>query len=99
MTTTGVVMRRPVRTTASFHCVALKLRTKPDSTAAANTPVPAADSQLMTKRAASGLAPARAIGGVRCTRLGSAGISHAGKDSVPLNGEPRSVVLNVTPEK
>src|SRR2546427_6198201 len=99
MTRTGVFMRRAVRTMASFHWAALSLRNRPDRSAATNTPVPAADSQLMTKRAASGLAFGGATGGMRWTRLCRAGISHAGRESVPENVEPRSVVLKVTPEK
>src|SRR5207249_2014664 len=91
-------MRRAVRTVASFHCAPLILRTRPDRIAATNTPVPAADSQLMVKRAASGLAPGSTTGGVRCTRLCSAGMSHAGSESVPVNGEPSNVVLKVTAE-
>src|SRR2546426_584351 len=65
MTRTGVFMRRAVRTMVSFHWAALSMSTIPDRSAATNTPVPAADSQLMTKRAASGLAPKGATGGFR----------------------------------
>src|SRR5215472_17517342 len=92
-------MRRAVRRTASFHWAALIPRTRPDSSAATKTPVPAADSQLMTKRAASGLAFGGATGGMRWTRLCRAGMSHAGRESVPESVESRNVVLNVTPEK
>ena len=60
--------------------------------------MPAADSQLIANRAASGLALTGATGGIRCTRLCSDGMSHTGSDSVPPNVEPSSVVLNVTPE-
>src|SRR5262252_2167584 len=91
-------MRLSVCATASFHCAAESFSTRPVSSAATKTPVPAADSQLSTKRAASGFAPSAATGGVRCTRLCRAGMSHAGNDSVPPNGEPSSVVLNVTEE-
>ena len=58
--------------------------------------MPAADSQLMTKRAASGLAPAAATGGMRCTRLLRAGMSQNGSESVPPNLEPSSVESKVT---
>src|SRR5262252_5627295 len=89
-------MRFNVCTNEAPHCAPLSLSTSPDSKAATNTPVPAADSQLMTKRAASGLAFSGATGGMRCTRLCSAGMSHPGSDSVPLNFEPSSVVEKVT---
>src|SRR4051794_39891876 len=88
-----------VCTNTLFHCVAESLRTSPEMSAATNTPVPAADSQLIVKRAASGFAFTGATGGIRCTRLCRAGMSHAGSDSVPPKGEPRSVVLNLMPEK
>jgi hypothetical protein len=61
--------------------------------------VPAAESQLMTKRAPSGLALTGATGGMRCTMLFKSGMSQPGSDSVPLKGEPKSVVLNLTFEK
>src|SRR5713101_1214565 len=99
MTRMGVFMRRAVRTTASFHWAALNPRTRPETSAATNTPVPAAESQLMVKRAASGLALAGATGGMRWTMLCSAGMSQTGSESVPANLEPSSVVLKVTPEK
>src|SRR5229473_6571418 len=99
MTRTGTFMRRAVRATASFHWAALSLRTRPDRSAATNTPVPAADSQLMEKRAASGLAVAPTTGGMRCTMLCSPGMSHTGRESVPANVEPRRVVLKATPDK
>src|SRR5262245_34920274 len=89
-------MRRMACAGASRHWLALSFRTNPESNAATKTPVPAADSQLMAKRAASGFALTGATGGARCTRLCSAGISQTGKDNVPWNGDPRSVVLNVT---
>src|ERR1700693_2321299 len=92
-------MRCKVRMKESFHCTAFSLRTNPDRSAATNTPVPAADSQLMTNFAASGLALIGATGGIRCTRLFNDGMSQTGSESVPANGEPRSVVAKVTPEK
>src|SRR6202162_2250790 len=92
-------MRCKVRTKESFHCNALSLRTNPDRIAATNTPVPAADSQLMMNFATSGLALIGATGGIRCTKLFNDGMSHTGSESVPANGEPRSVVAKVTPEK
>ena len=49
--------------------------------------------------AASGLALIGATGGIRCTRLFNDGMSQTGSESVPANGEPRSVVAKVTPEK
>src|ERR1700694_3516073 len=92
-------MRCKVRMKESFHCTAFSLRTNPDSIAATNTPVPAADSQLITNFAASGLALIGATGGIRCTRLFNERMFHNGSESVPANGEPRSVVAKVTPEK
>src|ERR1700682_5451380 len=92
-------MRCKVRTKESCHCGALSWSTSPDKIAATKTPVPAADSQLMTNLAASGLALIGATGGIRCTRLCNDGMSHTGSESVPANGEPRSVVAKVTPEK
>ena len=89
-------MRRIVCTNASRHCAPDRPSTRPVRIAATNTPVPAAESQLITKRAASGLAFTGATGGVRCTRLCRAGMSHAGSDSVPENFEPSSVVEKVT---
>src|ERR1700754_3334989 len=91
-------MRRMVCMNASFHCAALNLSTKPESSAATNTPVPAVDNQLIVNLAASAFALTGATGGIRCTRLCSAGMSHTGSDSEPANGEPRKVVENVTPE-
>src|SRR5205807_1653872 len=91
MTSTGVTMRRSVREIASFHCAADSRRTMPDSSAATNTPVPTADTQLSVNCAVSGLAPTAATGGMRCTRLWSAGMSHLGADRVPLSLEPNSV--------
>src|SRR6266568_2667254 len=99
MTRTGIFMRCSVREVASFHCAAFILRTRPERIAATNTPVPAADSQLMTKRAVSGFALAGATGGMRCTMLCSAGMSHAGREGAPENLEWRSVVLKVMLEK
>src|SRR5258705_4283310 len=92
-------MRRRVWPKASRHCAALSLRTKPDSIAATNTPVPAADNQLMTNLAASGLALITATGGIRCTRLCNDGMSQTGSEKVPMKSEPKSVVPKVTPEK
>ncbi len=63
-----------------------------------NTPVPAAESQLIANTAASGLAFTGATGGMRWTRLWSAGICQAGRESEPANVEPKRVVLKVTPE-
>src|SRR3982750_62425 len=99
MTRTGIFMRRIVCTNTFLHWAAESLSTSPEMSAATNTPVPAADSQLIVNRAASGLAFTAATGGMRCTRLCSAGMSHAGSDSVPAKGEPSSVVLNLNPEK
>ena len=99
MTRTGVFIRCAVCLKTLFHCAAESLSTSPEISAATNTPVPAADNQLMVKRAASGFAFSGATGGMRCTRLCRAGMSHTGSESVPANGEPRSVVLNFTPEK
>src|SRR6266536_619979 len=84
---------------ACFHCAALRRITTPDRSAATNTPVPAAESQLMTKRAASGLAFGATTGGIRCTRLWRAGMSQAGSERLPANVDPSSVVLKVIPEK
>ena len=98
MTSTGIFIRCIVCTNASFHCVAFSLSTRPERIAATNTPVPAADSQLIANRAASGLALTGATGGMRCTRLCSDGMSHTGSDSVPPNVEPSSVVVNLMPE-
>ena len=42
--------------------------------------------------------PIGATGGIRCTRLCSAGMSHTGSESVPAKGEPSSVVAKVAPE-
>src|SRR2546425_4579374 len=92
-------MRCSVWPNASFHCAAVSLRTRPDKVAATNTPVPAADNQLMVNRAASGLALIGATGGIRCTRLCNVGMSQTGSESVPAKGEPRSVVAKVMPEK
>src|SRR4051812_5313601 len=99
MTSTGIFMRRAVPTNASFHCAADSPSTSPDSSAATKTPVPAADSQLMAKRAASGFAFAGATGGTRITWLRRAGMSHTGSDSVPASGEPSSVVFTGTSAK
>src|SRR5262249_11307016 len=98
ITSTGMRMRAIVRANASRHCAADSRSTRPESSAATNTPVPAADSQLMVKRATSGLALAGATGGMRWTRLCREGISHAGSDSVPAKAPPRSRVLNLTEE-
>src|SRR5262252_1692349 len=99
MTRTGVFMRLSVLVTASFHWSAFMRSTRPVKREATKTPVPAAEIQLMVKRAASGLAVAAATGGMRCTMLWSAGMSQAGSESVPAKGEPRSVVLMGTPAK
>src|SRR5437660_2442914 len=99
MTSTGVFIRCAVCLKTLLHCAADNLSTSPEMSAATNTPVPAADNQLMVKRAASGFAFSGATGGMRCTRLCRAGMSHTGSESVPANGEPTSVVLNFTPEK
>src|ERR1019366_1395279 len=99
MTSTGTFIRRAVRKKASFHWAAVKRSASPERRAATKTPVPAAESQLITKRAPSGFAPALATGGMRCTWLFRAGMSHPGRESVPVNGEPRSVVLTFTSEK
>src|ERR1051325_4311812 len=99
MTSTGVFIRCAVWLKTLFHCAAESLSTSPELSPATHTPVPAAESQLMVKRAASGLAFTGATGGMRCTRLCSDGMSHTGSESVPANGEPRSVLLNFTPEK
>ena len=56
MTSTGIFMRRAVARAASFHWLAVKPSISPDSSAATKTPVPAADNQLIVKRAASGFA-------------------------------------------
>src|ERR1017187_9576266 len=89
MTSTGTFIRRAVRKKASFHWAAVKRSASPERRAATKTPVPAAESQLITKRAPSGFAPASA----------TAGMPHPGRESVPVNGEPRSVVLTFTSEK
>src|SRR5512140_2958217 len=78
--------------------VKVRPRISPDNSAATNTPVPAADSQLIANFAASGLALIGATGGMRCTMLFRSGMSQTGSDSVPWNGEPSSVVLNVIAE-
>src|SRR6185503_18158125 len=96
MTSTGTFMRLAVRAIASRHWAARRRSARPVSSAARNTPVPAADSQLMVKRATSGLAPAAAAGGIRCTRLCRCGISQAGADSGPDNEDPKRWVLMVT---
>src|SRR5215471_4975713 len=88
MTRTGTFIRRAVRDIASRHCAADSLRYSPDRSAATKTPVPAADSQLIVNLAASGFASGLTTGGVRWTLLWRSGISHAGSDSVPLNGDP-----------
>src|SRR5437016_9127160 len=96
---TGIFMRCSVWPNASFHCAALSLRTRPDKIAATNTPVPAADNQLIVNRAASGLALIGATGGIRCTRLCNVGMSQTGSESVPAKGDPSNVVAKVAPEK
>ena len=78
MTSTGTRMRRAVAAMAIAHCFAVRRSISPESSAATNTPVPAAESQLRVKRAASGFAPGAATGGMRCTALCSAGISITG---------------------
>src|SRR5687767_13107501 len=92
-------MRRRVLIDASLHCERVSLRTRPDKSAATKTPVPAAESQLTLKRAASGMASGATTGGVRCTWLWSAGMSQTGKERLPERFEPRSVDLIGTPEK
>ncbi len=52
--------------------------------AATNTPVPAADSQLIVNFAASGFASGLTTGGVRWTLLWRSGISQAGTRSAGL---------------
>src|SRR5215471_7135167 len=96
MTRTGTFMRFAVRPIASRHWAALSLRKRPESSAATKTPVPAAESQLSVNFAASGLASGLTTGGVRWTLLCRCGISHAGSESFPLKGDPRSVVLILT---
>src|ERR1700682_2311911 len=98
MTSTGIFIRRMVSMKASFHCVGFSLSTRPERSAATKTPVPAVDNQLIVNRAASAFAFTGATGGIRCTRLCSAGMSQTGSDSEPLNVEPSSVVVNVIPE-
>src|SRR3954471_9546836 len=93
----GVFIRPRVCAIACFHCAPDIPSTRPVSSAATNTPVPAADSQLSTNCAASGLALAAPTGGIRWTRLWSAGMSHTGRDSVPVSLEPNSVVSNLVP--
>src|SRR5262249_39285467 len=92
-------MRCIVFMKACFHWLAFSFNTRPERRAAAKTPVPAADSQLIVKRATSGFALTGATGGARCTRLWSAGMSHAGSERVPPKLEPRRVVVNLMPEK
>ena len=92
-------MRLIVWAKAVRHCALLSFSAKPDRIAATNTPVPAADSQLIVKRAASGLAFTGAIGGIRCTRLCSDGMSQNGRDNVPPKVEPSSVVVNLMSAK
>src|SRR5882757_11047749 len=71
----------------------------PESSAATNTPVPAAESQLIVNLATSALAFVAATGGIRCTKLCKAGMSQAGSESVPAKGEPNNVVANFTSAK
>src|SRR6266576_193673 len=92
-------MRCSVWTKASFHCAPVNRSTKPDRIAATKTPVPAADNQLMGNRATSGFALIGATGGIRCTRLCRAGMSHTGSERVPAKGDPSNVDAKVTPEK
>src|SRR3954465_10952158 len=99
MTRTGITIRFMVREKASAHCAALSLNASPEMMAATNTPVPAAESQLIAKRAPSGFAFTGATGGTRWTRLCSAGMFQPGKESVPSNAPPNSVVWNFTLEK
>jgi hypothetical protein len=89
-------MRFAVCTTACFHWLPVSPSTKPVMSAATKTPVPAAESQLIVNLAGSGFAFAGATGAVRCTWLCSAGMSHAGSESVPVKGEPSSVVFTGT---
>src|SRR5207244_6551563 len=53
----------------------------PERMAATNTPVPAVDNQFKVNLAASGFASGLTIGGIRCTRLCSDGISHTGREN------------------
>src|SRR3954469_4567220 len=99
MTMTGIFLRCIVCTNTFLHWAAESLSTSAEMSAATNRPVPEADNQTIVKRATSGLAFTAATGGMRCTRLCNAGMSHAGSDSVPAKGEPSSVVLNLNPEK
>src|SRR5579859_3709718 len=98
MTSTGIFMRFAVRENASLHCAAFMRRNKPERSAAKNTPVPAADNQLIVNTAASGFAPGFATGGMRCTFLSRSGIVHFGSERVQEKSEPRRVVLNLTLE-
>src|ERR1041385_5066400 len=70
MTSTGTRMRRAVAAMAVVHCFAVSRSIRPEISAATNTPVPAADSQLSVKRAASGFAPGGATGLPRRVAVG-----------------------------
>src|SRR6266702_6411372 len=98
MTSTGIFILRSVCAIACFHCGPRMRRASPDSSAATNTPVPAAEIQLMVNTAASGLAFGGATGGVRWTWRCSAGISHFGSDAVPASLPPSRLVSNLAPE-
>src|SRR3954470_12136821 len=78
-----MTMRCAVWRNACFHCAPVRPSTKPETIAATNTPVPAADTQLSVNCAPSGLALAGATGGMRWTSWCSAGISHLGADAPP----------------
>src|SRR5439155_4647893 len=88
-----------IRMQASEQGVGCSVRAREEDTEPPEIRVPAAESQLMVNRAASGLALIGATGGMRCTRLCKAGMSQTGSESVPVNGEPSSVEANLMPEK
>src|SRR6266581_4020531 len=96
MTSTGVFIRRVLRATDSFHYFALMRKARLERSAAMNTPVPAAESQLMVNFAASGFAPGLPTGGVRCTLPSRSGMLQTGREIVPENFDPSSVVSNFT---
>src|ERR1035437_4792153 len=95
MTRMGITMRRMVRVSSSVHWTGLNFKLRPVRMAAKTTPVPAAESQLMTNLAASGFAFNGATGGTRITRLWSAGMSQKGMERVPPNAEPRKEPLTL----
>ena len=88
-----------IRMQASEQGVGCSVRAREEDTEPPEIRVPAAESQLMVNRAASGLALIGATGGMRCTRLCKAGMSQTGSESVPVNGEPSSVEANLMPDK